>query len=594
MGPSLPVSAHIHASKYRAEGETFRDACTRIAHVMADDEQHFYVVRDVLLGMRFLPAGRVQASAGSTRRVTPYNCFVGRDIEDSMHGIMLAALECADTLRLGGGWGSDFSLLRPSGDIIKSLQSTASGPITFMQIFDATCGTVCSAGHRRGAMMGILRVDHPDILRFIRAKGVPQGVAPLWEHVEGMDDGPLKQELYGALQHTLKLTNFNLSIAVTDEFMHAVEKRLLFDLCFDGRVYNRVPAVDLWNEIMRSTWDWAEPGVIFIDSVNRNNNLYYCETISATNPCAEQPLPPFGVCLLGSFNLVKYLIDDGRDGFDFRALARDVAAIVPAMDNIIDGAIYPLNDQREQEESKRRMGLGVTGAANAIEAMGHPYGSEKFCAVLNSILESLAHAAYRASMRRAIDKGAFPAFDRDAYLDASFVKGLPDDIRDGIAEHGIRNSHLLSIAPTGTISMTADNISSGIEPVYLHEYDRILIEPDGPKTYRMQDYGLRRFGVRGRSALECSVADHLAVLEIASRHVDSGVSKTINVGPDVSFHDFKSVYFDVWRRGIKMCSTFRPGGKRFGIFANAPAHDSEVLGQACTIDPETGLKSCDS
>jgi ribonucleoside-diphosphate reductase alpha chain len=563
MGPTLRVSDQIHAEKYRSECETFRGAMNRIADGMKDSQQHFHALRDILLDMRFLPGGRIQSAVGGARQVTPINCFVGRTIDDSMKGIMGAATECAQTLRMGGGWGSDFSTIRPGGDAIRSLQSTASGPVSFMHVFNSVCGTVCSAGHRRGAMMGILRVDHPDILKFIRAKS-----------------------------DRTSLTNFNISVAVTNEFMLAVEGDQVFDLRFDGRVYSTVRAVDLWSEIMRSNWDWAEPGVIFIDSVNERNNLHYCETIASTNPCAEQPLPPFGACLLGSFNLVRYVFRNGHSfDFEYEQFRCDIPHVVRAMDNIIDGAIYPLPEQQKEEMTKRRMGLGVTGAANAIEAIGFPYGSAEFLQVLATILEILRREAYRASCQLADERGSFELFDAAKYCDSAYVQELPLELREEIRIQGIRNSHLTSIAPTGTISMTADNISSGIEPVFAHEYERTLITPDGPQVYQMQDYGLARFGVRGVTAMECSVDAHLDVLCTAQKYVDSAVSKTCNVGPEVTWEEFQQLYFKAWRNGAKSCSTFRPSGERAGILK---AKEKPADGQACRIDPQTGAKTCDA
>jgi len=560
MGPTLAVSDQMHQLKYRGEGENYRAAVNRMADAMKGSSKHFYAMRDILGDMRFLPAGRIQSAVGALRQVTPVNCFVGRTIEDSMEGIMLAATECANTLRMGGGWGSDFSTIRPRGDLIRSLGSTSSGPVSFMGIFNAVCATVCSAGHRRGAMMGMLRVDHPDILEFVRAK-----------------------------RDNHSLTNFNISVAVTDAFMAAVEADGLFDLSFGGRNYGTVKAAELWNEIMRSTWDWAEPGVIFIDTVNRMNNLWYCETIASTNPCAEQPLPPFGACVLGSFNLVRYVHRVGAGlAFDFDQFKTDIPDVVRAMNNVIDSALFPLPQQKDEELAKRRMGLGVTGVANAIEAIGHTYGDEGFMQLLETILGTLRDEAYRASAELAAEFGPFPLFDKGPYLAAPFIQGLPEDIRSRIAVHGIRNSHLLSIAPTGTISVTADNISSGIEPVFAHEYSRTTIMPEGPRTFQMQDYGLARFGVRGRTAHECTVEDHVSVLNLATRYVDSAVSKTVNVGGEVSWEAFKAVYMQAWKGGAKGCATYRADGMRSGVLVAA-----EPEGAACRIDAETGVKSCD-
>ena len=569
-GPTLPISNELDEMKYRQPGETFRQKCTRIADTLKDTEDHFNKFRDILLDQAFLPAGRVQASIGAARLATPYNCFVAPTIPDSMKGIMDVAKYAAETMRLGGGIGYDFSTIRPRGDSIAN-GSVASGPISFMRIFDAVCGTVASAGHRRGAQMGVLRVDHPDIEEFVRAK-----------------------------QNTTNLTNFNISIGVTDAFMKAVEKGTGFDLVFEGQKYRTIDAKALWNEIMRSTWDWAEPGVLFIDRINKMNNLYYCETIAATNPCAEQPLPPNGACLLGSFNLVKYLkpfseayeagvVESGYD-FDWTKFMADIPVVVRAMDNIVDRALYPQTEQYEEAVSKRRMGLGVTGVANCIEAMGHPYGSPQFLKTLDDILSVLTNMCYQTSALLAKEKGAFPLYDRDKYLQGEFIKQLDPDVLNLIAVHGLRNSHLTSIAPTGTISLVADNISSGIEPVFSYGFDRTIQTVEGPKVERVDDYGVRVLGVRGKTADQCTLDEHLAVLQLASKWMDSAVSKTCNVGDHVSFDEFKNVYHQAWLMGCKGITTFRASGKRLGILVAAP---QEGEGAACYIDPETGKKSCE-
>ena len=562
MGPTLPISEEIHAMKYRQEGESFREAMSRIADALKDTDDHFHNFRDILLDMRFLPAGRVQAAMGSVRQVTPYNCFVSPTIPDSMEGIMDVAKYAAETMRLGGGIGYDFSTIRPKGEIIKKIGSQASGPVSFMRIFDAVCGTVAAAGHRRGAQMAVLRVDHPDIEEFIRSK-----------------------------QNSTNLTNFNISVGVTDEFMAAVENDTSFDLKFDGRIYKTVRATALWNEIMRSTWDWAEPGVLFIDTINKMNNLWYCETIAATNPCAEQPLPPNGACLLGSFNLVKY-VEEIEDGYKFNLnrMIADIPVVVRAMDNIVDRALYPLTPQYQEATSKRRMGLGVTGVANALEAIGYPYGSPKFLDTLDMILQVFTNEVYKASAVLAAEKGSFPLYDRENYLRSEFIAKLDEDVQNLIAEYGIRNSHLTSIAPTGTISLTADNISSGIEPVFSYGFDRTIQTANGPRVERVDDYGVRVFGVRGRTADALDPQEHLAVLSVASHWMDSAVSKTCNVGADVSFEDFKDIYYRAYRTGAKGCTTFRAAGKRMGILVAAP---QEGEGAACYIDPETGKKSCE-
>lgn len=565
-GPTLPVSEEVHASKYRSRNETYYDAICRIAAALADSEDHRREIKRIFLRMAHLPGGRIQRAIGAPQKVTAYNCFVSGTIKDDSADIMEKAKEALLTMRMGGGIGYDFSTLRPRGALIKSLNSPSSGPVSFMGIFDATCKTVSSAGNRRGAQMGVLRVDHPDIEEFIAAK-----------------------------QNTTELTAFNISVAVTDEFMKAAVAGNSFKLRFNGEVYGEIDAAALWNKIMRSNWDWAEPGILFIDRINQMNNLWYCETISATNPCGEQPLPPYGACLLGSSNLTKYLVyQGGKWVFDLEAFRADISPIVRAMDNVIDNTIYPLKSQEIEAFSKRRMGLGVTGVANTLELMGHPYGSDGYIEAQDKILETLRDEAYRASAKLAAEKGPFPKYDRDKHLDAPFIKELPGEIRDLIAEHGIRNSHLLSIAPTGTISLSADNISSGIEPVFSHEYSRTVIGENGPVVEQVTDWAYREHGVKGRTADELEPEDHVRVLVAAQRYVDSAVSKTCNVGPDVSWERFKDIYVQAWKGGAKGCTTFRSAGKRAGILVKSEtkAESSEAL--ACRIDPVTGIKTCDA
>lgn len=557
-GPSLPASEEIHAMKYRQSGESFEQAMARIAGALKDNDDHFHAFKEILMDMRFLPAGRVQAAVGSTKIVTPYNCFVSDEIPDSMAGIMDAAKRAAETMRLGGGIGYDFSSIRPRGARISTLDTQASGPVSYMHIFDAVCKTIASAGHRRGAQMGVLRVDHPDIEEFIRAK-----------------------------RNDSSLTAFNISVGITDKFMQAVESKEPFPLIFGDTVYRYVDAYALWEEIMRSNWDWAEPGVLFIDAINRQNNLWYAETISATNPCAEQPLPPNGACLLGSFNVTKY-VTIGRE-FDFNKFAEDIAVCVRAMDNVIDEATYPLPEHEAEAKSKRRMGLGVTGVANAIEAMGYPYGSLNYCDVQSQILRTLRDTAYETSVVLAKEKGPFPLYNQSLYARGEFVRRLPHRIRHEIWKHGIRNSHLTSIAPTGTISFTADNISSGIEPTFARSQKRLINTPDGMIEVNVPDYGVDQFGTWPKTADKCSVDDHVRVLVSASKYVDSAVSKTCNVGDDVSWGEFKGIYERAYKEGVKGCTTFRLAGKRFGILSKTDEEEP----QACYIDPETGNKTCD-
>jgi len=585
-GPTLPISEEIHSMKYRLKGETFKEAMSRVAQSLSDGNEHFEKFRDILYNQRFLPAGRIQSAMGSPRVVTPYNCFVSGTINDSMDDIMDKAKEAAETMRLGGGIGYDFSTLRPRGANIRSLDSRSSGPVSFMGIYDALCKTISSAGHRRGAQMGVLRVDHPDIEEFITAKN-----------------------------NSSKLTDFNISVGITDKFMEAVKEDKPFDLVFDGRVYKTVNARNLWDSILRSTWDWAEPGVLFIDRMNYKNNLWYCETIAATNPCGEQPLPPYGACLLGSFNLVKYIKDGvikshsyyGEDTygkvFDYEMFKNDIPFVVRAMDNVIDRAVYPLREQAQEALDKRRMGLGVTGLANAIEALGYPYGSPEFLTQMQTIMGVLRDTAYTASISLAIEKGPFPKFD-PAITHSGFYRTLPYSIVENVKKYGIRNSHLLSIAPTGTISLTADNVSSGIEPVFSHWYDRTIQTFDGARVERVEDFGYREFGIKGRTADQVRVEDHVKVLNMASQYVDSACSKTCNVGDDVTWEEFKDVYMQAYDGGASGCTTFRASGKRYGIL-NA-SKDEEIVevetkeednfieeGGACYFDPATGLRTCE-
>ena len=590
-GPALPLSQEIDKMKYRQQGEDFDGKTRRLARALSDDDAHRLDLEEIFGEQRFLAAGRVQSSMGSNRITTAYNCFVSGNIYDSMESIMNKAAEAAETMRRGGGIGYDFSRIRPRGDLIKSLDSNSSGPVSFMGIFDAVCQTIASSGHRRGAQMGVLRVDHPDVLHFIRAK-----------------------------RNSSNLTGFNVSVGITDKFMEALNgttdrtcdrsgaKCHCFDLSFEGKVYETIDARDLWDEIMSSTWDWAEPGVLFIDRINEQNNLHYCEEIATTNPCGEQPLPPYGACLLGSFNLTKYLEKETIHGkhkhysFNFQQFKADIPHVVRAMDNVIDRTIYPLKEQEDEAKNKRRMGLGVTGLANTGEMLGLPYASPEFLTWAEKVFACLRDNTYRASARLAGEKGAFPLY-QDEYLKSNFIKTLPASVKQEIRKNGIRNSHLTSIAPTGTISLVADNISGGIEPVFSHYYDRTIQTFDGPKVERVEDYAFKR-GISGRTAGSLSTDEHLAVLALAQHYVDSACSKTINVGGDVSYAEFKEIYEKAWEQGVKGCTTFRASGKRYGILnetmeeeAESSSETEEVVetegtAQACFFDPITGAREC--
>ena len=562
-GPQLRLSDEIDETKYRQTGEDFYSKVVRIADALKDDSEHFEEFKDILRDMRFLPAGRVQNAMGAARQTTAFNCFVSGTIDDSMDSIMQRATEAAETMRRGGGIGYDFSRIRPRGDLIKSLESRSSGPVSFMGIYDAICQTIASSGHRRGAQMGVLRIDHPDIEQFITAKA-----------------------------NSDKLTGFNVSIGVTDEFMEHLKAKMPFPLRYDGKVYKEVDPVALWDMVMRGTWDWAEPGVLFIDRINEMNNLHYCEDIQATNPCGEQPLPPFGACLLGSFNLVKY-VDHVGQTFDWDQFRKDIRVTVRAMDNVIDRTIYPLEEQKAEAEAKRRMGLGITGLANAGEMMGHPYASGEFMQFMEMVLRNLRDTAYDESAELAKEKGPFPLWDWEQYSQGKFIMQLPPQVQHKIQTTGIRNSHLTSIAPTGTISLTADNVSSGIEPPFALFYDRTIEGFDGQSIERVEDYAYS-LGIKGRTANEISADEHVNVLKLASMFVDSAVSKTCNVGDDVTYDEFKDLYYQAWLGGCKGITTFRASGKRWGILNEANDNEpDEPKAEACFIDPETGQKSCD-
>jgi len=551
--------------KYLEGNELHRDAMARIAGTLKDTDEHFNTILPILREQRFLPAGRIQASVGTARQTTAFNCYVSGVIEDSRLGIFQRLQEAAETMGFGGGDGFDFSTIRPRGTIIKSNGSGASGPVSYMQVWDTMCATIASAGNRRGAMMGVLRVDHPDIEEFIDAKRTPG-----------------------------KLTNFNISVTITDKFMSAVKNDTMFDLVFNSQIYRSVKARYLWNKIMRSTWSHAEPGVLFIDTINNKNNLYYCENITTTNPCGEQPLPPNGACLLGSFNLTKYIIDCGPFGYQFdnTQFEMDIPPIIRMMDNVIDNTIYPLLDQKLEAKSKRRMGIGITGLANTAEIMGLSYGSHGMIEFMKDVLTTLRDFAYRTSVTLAEEKGAFPALNKEEYLNGQLIRDMPTDIREGIAKHGIRNSHLLSIAPTGTISLFAGNISSGIEPPFSLTYKRRTIMPNGDiKWWDVMDYAYDNYGVKGVTSNKLSADEHIQVLCEASKLVDSACSKTCNVGNDVTFDDFKELYMKAYIGGASGCTTFRPASiKTRGEVMKVVQEDSSDA--ACFIDPLTGEKSC--
>ncbi len=549
---AAPIAEQIWDMKYRlkaADGTaldtTVEDTWRRIARALAEREadpaaweETFY---SALEDFKFLPAGRIVAGAGTDRSVTLFNCFVMGTIPDSMGGIFDMLKEAALTMQQGGGIGYDFSTIRPKGSDVKGVAADASGPLSFMDVWDAMCRTIMSAGSRRGAMMATMRCDHPDIEDFITAKSDPA-----------------------------RLRNFNVSVLVTDPFMEAVKADGPWDLTFGGKVYKTVEARDLWNRIMRATYDYAEPGVIFIDRINAMNNLSYCETISATNPCGEQPLPPYGACLLGSINLARLMPAPFEDdaALDEDALDGLVTTAIRMMDNVVDASKFPLEAQAQEAQAKRRIGLGVTGLADALAMVGVRYGSEEAARLTARWLKRIARAAYTASAHLAAEKGAFPLFDADKYLASGALQHMDDDVRALIREHGIRNALLTSIAPTGTISLFAGNVSSGIEPIFAHAYTRKVLQKDGSRTEEeVVDYAVQIWrDLKGDEPLPdhfvnaqtLAPQDHVRMQAAAQEWVDSSISKTINVPEDISFEAFKDVYMQAYETGCKGCTTYRP------------------------------------
>jgi ribonucleoside-diphosphate reductase alpha chain len=572
--PMPQMSEMIWDMKYRCRrgdtivDRTVADTWRRVARAVAANEARprLWAGRFLRLleGFAFLPGGRILANAGTGRdQTTMFNCYVMGTIADSIEGIFQCVKEAALTQKQGGGVGFDFSTIRPRGSFIQGVDSPASGPLSFMQVLDATCRTIMSAGQRRGAQMGIMRCDHPDIESFIAAK-----------------------RKAGLLQM------FNLSVAVTDAFVKAVEEDAAWDLVFAGTVYKTVRARDLWESIMRSTYDYAEPGVFMIDRVNRFNNLWYCEQIAATNPCGEQPLPPYGACLLGSLNLTRFVRNplEKNAALDLAALADATRLAVRFLDNVIDFSNYPLPRQREEALAKRRMGLGITGLADALVFLGLRYGTPAALQQAADAMRTIALAAYDASADLAAEKGAFPCFERDKYLEGRFIAGLPARLRQKIARLGLRNSHLTSIAPTGTISLLAGNVSSGVEPIFAYHYLRKVrqgAEDAQVGEFEVLDHAYaeycRRFGRPGddRELPEAFVTSadirpeaHIDMQAALQRWVDSSISKTINVPTSLPFQDFKNIYMYAFQKGLKGCTTFRPSEYITGVLVRpdeAPA-----------------------
>ncbi len=581
-----PVSQRIWDMKYRfkaapgKQGELPPDADLdatwwRVARALAaperDPELWAGRFHEALSGFKFLPAGRVIAGAGTGRSVTLFNCFVMGTIPDDMSGIFENLREAALTMQQGGGIGHDFSSLRPQGAPVLGVGADASGPLSFMDVWDAMCRTIMSAGSRRGAMMATLRCDHPDIEAFIDAKRDPK-----------------------------RLRMFNVSVLVTDAFMKAVADDADWPLVFGGRTFRTVKASALWERIMRATYEVAEPGVIFIDRVNRRNNLRYCESIQATNPCGEQPLPPYGACLLGSINLATLVKAPftPQAGLDIEALERLVPLAVRMLDNVIDVSRFPLPQQEKEAKAKRRIGLGVTGLADALIFCGVRYGSPEAVRLTREWLGAVQRLSYIASADIAAEKGSFALYDRGKYLAGETIKALPEEARTAIGRYGIRNALLNSIAPTGTISLLADNVSSGIEPVFAFSYVRHVLQPDGTKREEsVDDFAFRVWrDLRGNEAPPSDVfvdaqtltpADHLAMQAAAQDYVDSSISKTINLPRDISFEAFKGVYEEAYAQGCKGCTTYRPNDVTGAVLEVKPAEVAPVEAQPRALVPAT-------
>ncbi|GGW24799.1 ribonucleoside-diphosphate reductase, adenosylcobalamin-dependent [Gemmobacter lanyuensis] len=549
---AAPIAEQIWDMKYRlkeADGTpidgTVEDTWRRIARALAEvetdkaawEEKFYHALED----FKYLPAGRITAGAGTGRTVTLFNCFVMGTVPDSMSGIFDALKEAALTMQQGGGIGYDFSTIRPRGAEVKGVAADASGPLSFMDVWDAMCRTIMSAGSRRGAMMATMRCDHPDVEAFIEAKRDPA-----------------------------RLRMFNLSVLVTDPFMDAVKADGPWDLVFGGKVYRTVQARDLWNKIMRNTYDFAEPGVIFIDRINKMNNLGYAETIAATNPCGEQPLPPYGACLLGSINLAMLVSNPftAEAKLDPAALDNLVRLSVRMMDNVVDASRFPLPEQAHEARNKRRIGLGVTGLADALLMLGLRYGSAEAAAQTEAWMKAIARASYLASVDLAKEKGPFPLFDAEKYLATGNMLQMDEDVREAIRTHGIRNALLTSIAPTGTISLYAGNVSSGIEPVFAYAYTRKVLQKDGSRTEEeVVDYAVKMWrDLKGDAPLPdyfvnaqtLPPLEHVRMQAAAQKWIDSSISKTINCPEDISFDDFKEVYMAAWDQGCKGCTTYRP------------------------------------
>jgi len=570
----IPFAREIWSEKYRfvpPEGggdtsveESWARVAAAVAEAEAPERREAFRLEalEALSDFRFLPAGRILAGAGTGRSVTLFNCFVMGEIPDDLGGIFEHLREAAVTLQQGGGVGMDFSTLRPAGALVRGVGADASGPLSFMDVWDSMCRTILSAGQRRGAMMGCLRIDHPDIEAFIDAKR----------------DGA-------------RLRNFNVSVLVSDAFMEALAADADWPLAFGGVVFRTVRAADLWDRLMRATYDAAEPGVIFIDRVNEANNLAYCETILASNPCGEQMLPSYGACLLGSMNLARLVESPFADGaaLDEARLAALTRTAVRFLDNVVDISRYPLEAQRREALAKRRLGIGVTGLADALMFCGTRYGGDAAIDLTQRWLGVIRREAYRESARLAAEKGPFPLYNA-AILDRPNVRDLDDETRALIAAHGLRNGCLTSIAPTGTTSLLAGNVSSGIEPVFAYAYTRKVRQKDGSSRQEaVEDYALGVWkALHGEdpppadifvSAQDLTPADHLRMQAAAQPFIDSSISKTVNCPEDIAFDDFVDVYRQGYAMGCKGLTTYRPNAVTGAVLAVKPVKAGEAAAE---------------
>jgi ribonucleoside-diphosphate reductase alpha chain len=567
MSFDIAIAEDIWTSKYRFQpasggsgdhdfGATAARVAKAVAEAEAPDGRHRWQARfeDAIRDFRFIPAGRILAGAGTGRSVTLFNCFVMGVVPDSLTGIFEHLRQAAVTMRQGGGVGLDFSTIRPSGSPVLGVGAEASGPLSFMDCWDAMCRTVISAGQRRGAMMGCLRIDHPDIEAFIDAKRDP-----------------------------LRFRNFNISVLVTDPFMAALRADKEWALTFAGEVHKTVRARDLWARLMRATYDSAEPGVIFVDRVNATNNLAHCETISASNPCGEQMLPPYGACLLGSINLARLVERPFEAGamLDEAELADLARTAVRMLDDVVDISRYPLPEQKDEAKAKRRIGLGITGLADALIFCGAAYGQPRAVELTQHWLRLIKREAYRASAELAAEKGTFPLYD-PVMLQTPNLLDLDEDTRALIAKNGLRNGCLTSIAPTGTTSLLAGNVSSGIEPVFAFSYDRKLRQKDGStRSERVEDYALHVWRkLKGDapppsnifvSAQTLSPADHLTMQAAAQPLIDSSISKTVNCPEDITFEAFADIYVEGYHLGCKGLTTYRPNAITGSVLSTAVA-----------------------